>query len=111
MPKVNNLIYGAGERLHEARDFLRLDQKEMADMLGISLSQYGKMERNDRPLNPSCLPVLEDKGVNPEYITTGKGNLRRGPNLGKIGEMISQLSEPQQRTIVSLITAMLEESV
>ena len=110
MPKVNNLIYGAGERLREARIFLRLDQSEMAELLGISLSQYGKTERGDRPLNPSCLKVLNDKGINPNYIATGEGALKTGPNLGRIGEMVSRLNETQQRMIEAMVTTLLEEN-
>ena len=111
MPTVSNLIYEAGTRLFEARNYLNLDQKEFAEALGISLSQLGKMERNERPINPAKLKPLEEKGINIEYIKTGEGKLKSGPNGGKIAELAEKLSPEQRGYLEALINAMLEKQL
>ncbi len=111
MPKINNLIYTAGERLHEVRDYLQLDQSQFASLIGVSLSQYGKMERGDRPVNPSCLKPLEEKGINLEYIETGKGMLKIGPRIDLIAEAFNGLTESQKRTVMAVIESMKRENL
>ena len=108
MPTVSNLIYGAGQRLFEARNYLNLDQKEFAALLGLSLSQLGKMERDERPINPAKLKALEEKGINVEYIKTGEGRVKSGLNMGKLGELMEKLSPEQHRYVEALILSMLE---
>ena len=108
MPTVSNLIYGAGQRLFEARNYLNLDQKEFAALLGLSLSQLGKMERDERPINPAKLKALEEKGINVEYIKTGEGRVKSGVNVGRLNELIEKLSPENQNLIASLINTMLE---
>lgn len=109
MPAVNNLIYGAGERLREARSYLNLDQREYAALLNISLSQLGKMERNERPINPAKLKALEEKGIDVEYIKTGKGVLKAGVNSGRLYEMMEHLSPENKALIESLMETMLKK--
>lgn len=94
MPKVNNLVQGTEERLKEARYTLQLDQARFASLLGLSLSQYGKIERGNRPINPKCVQGLEAEGIDVNYITTGEGKLRKGPS-GNVQLSLEGLSDSQ----------------
>lgn len=110
MPTLYGLVNGAGERLREARELLRLDQRQFASLLQISHSQYSKIERNERPLNPKFIDVLEKKGINVNYILTGKGELKLSPEPNRLVSNIRKVKESQQKMIEAIIETFLREN-
>lgn len=110
MPTLYGLVNGAGGRLREAREFLRLDQQQFASLLQISHSQYSKMERNERPLNPKFVRALDKKGINVDYILTGNGTIKLSPDVGRLASNIRSLTEPQQKMIEAIIETFLREN-
>ena len=73
------LLYGIapkGEksRLRQARDELRLKQKDLASQLGISAQYLGMMERGDQEISqPVAMKMQELYGFSAEWILFGKG--------------------------------------
>jgi len=63
-----------GERLKLIRQNLKLTQKEMADLLGVTLNAYQRYEMGARSLSLEKLKILMEKlNVNLNWLLTGKG--------------------------------------
>ena len=63
-----------GERLKLVRQKLKLSQKEMAELLGVSLNAYQRYEMGSRGLNADKLEILAKKlNVNLNWLLTGNG--------------------------------------
>jgi len=61
-----------GERLRERRSELHITQAEAVELLGLSLSFYGQIERGARKLSLEDLVLCEDKlGIDSRYLLTG----------------------------------------
>ncbi len=110
MPKVNNLVQGTGERLKEARYFLQMNQTQFSSLLGLSLSQYGKIERGDRPINPKYVQVLEGKGIDVNYVITGKGKLKKEVTADARQISLEGLTDSQIRLIIGIVELMKDEN-
>jgi transcriptional regulator with XRE-family HTH domain len=63
----------AGKRLIVIKKALSLDQKGMAEKLGISRSTYQHYERGERSARGWVLEKLISFGVNPVWLLTGEG--------------------------------------
>jgi len=67
-----------GERLRMARRKAGLTQKQLGDAVGMTKGSISGLE-NGSSKNPSAgnlLPIAKALGVNPEWLLTGKGNMR-----------------------------------
>lgn len=60
------------ERLYEYRQRLNKTQKEMSESLGISPSQYYKLENGQHIISYESLKVFEENGYDVVYLLTGE---------------------------------------
>lgn len=69
---TSKFLMRMGERLRERRSELHITQAEAAELLGLSLSFYGQIERGARKLSLEDLVLCQDKlGIDPTYLLTG----------------------------------------
>lgn len=70
---ATDLYVEIGERLRKQRKKMGLTQEEAAELLGISTTYYGEIERGNRKLSvPRVLTVYERMGLEPTYLLTGE---------------------------------------
>lgn len=68
----SSLLNGIGKRLRERRKELNITQAEASELLGLSLSFYGQLERGKRRLSLEKILLCRDKlGIDPTYLLTG----------------------------------------
>ena len=68
-----DLFVEIGERLRKRRKEMGLTQKEAADLLGISTTYYGEIERGVRKITVDrVLSIYEGMGLEPTYLLTGE---------------------------------------
>ncbi len=71
--KKKELYVAMGERLRRQRNKKGLTQENVAEMLGISLTYYGKIERGINGLSlEKLLLVSERLDMDPTYLLTGE---------------------------------------
>lgn len=71
-PTTSEFLIKMGERLRERRSELHITQAEAAELLGLSLSFYGQIERGARKLSLEELVICEDKlGIDSRYLLRG----------------------------------------
>ncbi|MDO4292288.1 MAG: helix-turn-helix transcriptional regulator [Eubacteriales bacterium] len=62
-----------GERLRKQRGKMGISQREAAQLLGMSTTYYGEIERGCRKLTIArVLEVYEKMGLEPTYLLTGR---------------------------------------
>ena len=62
-----------GERLRKQRRIMGLTQEQAAELLGVSTTYYGEIERGNRKLTiPRILTVYEKMNLEPTYLLTDK---------------------------------------
>lgn len=67
-----------GDRLRTARKALRLTQAQVAELLGLSPSFYGHIERGTRcPSFPTFKKICEILDIDAEYLIFGKARKRK----------------------------------
>lgn len=67
------LFVEIGERLRMQRKKLGLTQDQAAELLGISTTYYGEIERGNRKISVQrVLAVYEKMGLEPTYLLTGE---------------------------------------
>lgn len=58
-----------GERLRKQRRIMGLTQEQAAELLGVSTTYYGEVERGNRKLTiPRILTVYEKMNLEPTYL-------------------------------------------
>ncbi len=68
-----DLYVEIGERLRKQRKKMGITQEEAAELLSISTTYYGEIERGNRKLSiPRVLTVYEKMGLEPTYLLTGE---------------------------------------
>ena len=71
---TTELYVEIGERLRQQRKKMGMTQEETAELLGISPTYYGEIERGNRKLSiQKVLTVYEKMGLEPTYLLTGEG--------------------------------------
>ena len=61
------------ERLRKQRRIMGLTQEQAAELLGVSTTYYGEIERGNRKLTiPRILTVYEKMNLEPTYLLTGE---------------------------------------
>lgn len=64
------------ERIRQVRQALRLTQKQLGELAGISKSAVCAWEAGTSdPATDSLLELEKKRGVNPEWVKTGKGEM------------------------------------
>ena len=62
-----------GERLRKQRRIMGLTQEQAAELLGVSTTYYGEIERGNRKLTIlRILTVYEKMNLEPTYLLTGE---------------------------------------
>lgn len=80
---ATELYVEIGERLRKQRKKMGLTQEKAAELLGISTTYYGQIERGTKKLTlQRMLTVYEKMGLEPTYLLTGKQF--SGRDLGRI---------------------------
>lgn len=70
---ATDLYVEIGERLRKQRKKMGITQDAAAELLGISTTYYGEIERGNRKLSvPRVLAVYEKMGLEPTYLLTGE---------------------------------------
>lgn len=70
---ATDLYVEIGERLRQQRKKMGLTQDKTAELLGISPTYYGEIERGNRKISVQrVLAVYEKMGLEPTYLLTGK---------------------------------------
>ena len=70
---ADELYVEIGERLRRQRKRMGLTQEEAAELLGMSTTYYGEIERGNRKLTiPRVLAVYEKMSLEPTYLLTGE---------------------------------------
>lgn len=70
---ATDLYVEIGERLRLQRKKMGLTQEQAAELLGISSTYYGEIERGNRKLSiQRVLTVYEKMGLEPTYLLTGQ---------------------------------------
>ena len=68
-----NLNVEIGQRLRTCRKKMGMTQEMAAEMLGMSATYYGEIERGKKALAiPKVVAVYEKMGLTPTYLLTGK---------------------------------------
>ena len=71
---TTELYVEIGERLRQQRKKMGMTQEETAELLGISSTYYGEIERGNRKLSiQKVLTVYEKMDLEPTYLLTGEG--------------------------------------
>ena len=69
----SNLNVEIGKRLRQRRKKMGLTQEKAAEMLGMSATYYGEIERGNRVISiPRVVAVYEKMGLPPTYLLTGQ---------------------------------------
>lgn len=70
---ATDLFVEIGERLRKRRREMGLTQKQAAEILGISTTYYGEIERGVRKITVDrVLSIYEGMGLEPTYLLTGE---------------------------------------
>ena len=70
-------------RLKELRKHLSLNQKQMAEILGVKQSYYSEVENGNRPVTGKLVENLSSqKSVSADWLYTGKGEMFTGERSG-----------------------------
>ncbi len=68
-----NVLVEIGKRMYKQRKKMKLTQEETAELLGISATYYGEIERGKRRLSiEKMLLVYERMYLDPTYLLTGE---------------------------------------
>jgi transcriptional regulator with XRE-family HTH domain len=70
------MMVSFGERLRILREERKVGQKEIANLLGVSISSIGKYENNERTPSPNAINKIADYfDVSTDYLL-GRSNIR-----------------------------------
>lgn len=73
MSEANKMLEEIGERLRKQRKIMGLTQEQTAELLEISQTYYGEIERGNRRLSIERILMVYDKmGLDPTYLLTGE---------------------------------------
>lgn len=66
-----------GKRLREARLNMNLEKSEIADVLGVTVEHYRKLEAGITGISVDKVLTLYHKyGINPTYLITGESSMK-----------------------------------
>ena len=117
-----------GERLKKIRKTLGLSQKEIAQMMKVTLRAYQRYESEEqKPSYEKLVSLLNElKVINPTWLLTGEGPMfrekevrkeekpppsREDSSEGLSPELLRALSHPTIRSIALMLSEMSEEDI
>ena len=93
-----------GKRIKEAREFLKIGQKEFAEKIGIIYQTLSKYERNEiKPTTEILTKLAEIHGININWLLTGNGDMfireekKSNTKADEIIEAYKKLPEEKQK--------------
>lgn len=111
--EVKATLRGLGQRLKEMREERSLSQQELADMIGIHLSQLGRIERNlNTPSVETVLALAYALRVSTDALLTGDQNGQQDPEIKNLKlferfRVLEGLAKDDQETAIKLIDALI----
>lgn len=97
------------QRLKDLKEDADLTQKQVAELIGVSMNHYGKYERGETDIPLEKAVILADYyGVSLDYIagrTNSKGGLH---NDGRFEKLFSELNSCNKNRIEERMLEMLE---
>lgn len=93
------LYIAMGDRLREYRNNKGLTQDKVAELLGMSLTYYGRIERGLSGLSlEKLIMVQKELGIDPTYLLTGE----KQPTL-KLDVVVEQCPRSKQYDMYQMI--------
>lgn len=113
-------MYNLGERLKKIRKIKGLSQKDMANIMGVTLRAYQRYEKDDQKASYDKVAraINEFRDINPRWLLSGEGDIfvyegkeSETGNLNAIDQrkeknkiLIDQIQDPVAKEVVKLIT-------
>ena len=95
-------------RLNQYRLYLNMTQEELSDALGITQSQFSKIELGKTVMPFKTLERLEGMGWDIDYLVTGKSLGRKDSELNDI---LQKVGEPYKREFLNAVTWLLKQGI
>jgi len=84
-----------GTRLEMIRVYLKLNQKQMSEKLGLQQSQYSKLENDRSGFSDETISFLADMGFNVHWLFTGNGEMFLTPKESAPTDFVSLEADPE----------------
>lgn len=76
-----------GERIKQARKELGLTQQEFGKLAGVSKAAVSQWENGStKPERDALMGLRRQRGISPEWIISGKGEMFESPGMGEVEE-------------------------
>lgn len=95
-------------RLNQYRLYLNMTQEELSSALGITQSQFSKIELGKTLMPYKTLERLEGMGWNVDYLVTGK-NFERGTS--ELNVILEQVEDAYRKDVLSAVTWLLMQGL
>lgn len=95
-------------RLNQYRLRLNMTQDELSSALGITQSQFSKIELGKTIMPYKTLELLEGMGWDVDYLVTGK-NFAKG--VSELNTILQQVEEPYKKEVLSAVTWLLNQGI
>lgn len=96
-----------GNRIREERLKRKLTQEKLAEIVGISDSFVGTIERGDRILSLETLVKLANSfGVTTDYLLYDSIDLKSDQSVSQFAQMVIQCTPKQKQTIIDVVRTM-----
>ncbi len=96
---ASEILVEIGKRLYEQRKKMGLTQEETADLLVISATFYGAIERGRKRLSiERMILVYRRMGLDPTYLLTGEL-----PRKGELDEVFRKCPKEKRETLERIL--------
>lgn len=96
------------QRFVQCRQEHNMTQEEVGLRLGITQSQFSKIELGKIIVSYKCLKILMDIGWDIDYLITGKRSSYRASELSIL---VTKIEEKDKRVLLSALTLLLEQGI
>jgi transcriptional regulator with XRE-family HTH domain len=100
-----------GTRLEMIRTYLRLNQKQMSEKLGLQQSQYSKLENDRSGFSDESISILADMGFNVHWLFTGHGSMLLAAGDGNMQIESVKKPEPPEHDVEEGFVEEMEERI
>ena len=95
-----------GKRLQQQRKRLNLTQEQAAELLDISPTYYGALERGEKRLSlEKVVMIYRCMGIDPTYLLTGKGAMN-----AEFIEVFKNCPSDKQESLEQILTYLIKLS-
>lgn len=96
------------KRLSQYRLYLNMTQEETGNLLGITQSQFSKMELGKTIVPYKSLKCLMKEGWDVDYLVTGKESVR---GVSELTELMMQIEDDERRGVLNAVAWLLEQGI